>query len=75
MAKLPSTYLLNVDHDSLRDDAFIYEGRLKRVGVLVIHNHYEHIFHGSLVLLDGPFALDIVREMISDIIKYLEENL
>jgi len=75
LAKLPPTYLLSVDHDRLRDEAFIYEGRLKRVGVPVIHNHYEHIFHGSLGLLDGPFALDIAREMIADLVKYIKENL
>jgi acetyl esterase/lipase len=75
LAKLPSTYLLSVDHDRLRDEAFIYEGRLKRVGVPVIHNHYEHTFHGSLGLLDGPVALDISRKMIADIIKYIKENL
>ncbi len=75
LAKLPLTYLLSVDHDRLRDEAFIYEGRLKRVGVPVIHNHYEHIFHGSLGLLDGPFALDIAREMIADLVEYIKENL
>jgi acetyl esterase/lipase len=75
LTTLPPTYILSVDHDRVRDEAFIYEGRLKRVGVPVIHNHYEHIFHGSLGLLHGPFALDIAREMISDIIKYLKENL
>jgi len=75
LAKLPSTYILSVDHDRLRDDAFIYEGRLKRVGVPVTHNHFEHIFHGSLGFLDEPVALDIAREMMADIVKYVKENL
>jgi acetyl esterase/lipase len=72
LAKLPSTYILTVGHDRLRDEAFIYEGRLKRVGVPVVHNHYENTFHGSITFLYG---LDIAREMVNDIIQYIEENL
>jgi acetyl esterase/lipase len=75
LAKLPSTYILSVDHDRLRDDAFIYEGRLKRVGVPVIHNHYEHTFHGSLGFTDGPITLDVSRQMISDLVDYIKKNL
>lgn len=75
LAKLPSTYILSVGHDRLRDDAYIYEGRLKRVGVPVVHNHYEHIFHGSLGFVDGPAPLDIAREMMNDLVKFIKENL
>ncbi|CAF2570311.1 unnamed protein product [Rotaria sp. Silwood2] len=75
LAKLPPTYILSVGHDRLRDESFIYEGRLKRVGVPVVHNHYEHAFHGSVGLLYGPLALDIAHEMIGDIVKYVKENL
>ena len=75
LAKLPSTYLLSVGHDRLRDEAFIYEARLKRNGVPVIHNHYEHIFHGSAGFISGPFALDIAKKMVDDMVKYIGENL
>jgi len=75
LAKLPSTYILSVGHDSLRDEAFIYEARLKRAGVSVVHNHYEHTFHGSLGFLNGPFGLKIAHEMIGDIVKYVKSNL
>ena len=75
LEQLPSTYLLSVDHDRLRDQAFIYEGRLKRVGVSVVHKHYEHIFHGSLGLFHGPMTLDIAHQMITDLIEYIKENL
>jgi acetyl esterase/lipase len=75
LAKLPPTYILSVGHDRLRDEAFIYEGRLRRVGVPVVHNHYENTFHGSLGFLYGPFGLDIAHDMIADIVKYVNENL
>jgi len=75
LAKLPTTYILSVDRDRLRDEAFIYEGRLKRVGVSVTHNHYEHIFHGSLGLLHGSKSLDIARQMMTDIVTYVKKNL
>ena len=75
LAKLPSTYILSVGHDSLRDEAFIYEARLKRTGVSVVHNHYEHTFHGSLNFLHGPFAFDIAHQMINDMVKYIQANL
>lgn len=74
LAKLPSTYMLSVGHDRLRDEAFIYAGRLQRVGVPVIHNHYENAFHGSITLLSGALGLDIAREMVGDIVEYLKET-
>jgi acetyl esterase/lipase len=75
LAKLPTTYILSVGRDRLRDEAFIYGGRLKRAGVSVVHNHYEDTFHGSLNLLYGPLALDIANEMMADMVKYIKENL
>ncbi|CAF0861129.1 unnamed protein product [Adineta ricciae] len=75
LAKLPSTYLLSVGHDRLRDEAFIYEGRLRQNGVPVVHNHYKHIFHGSIGFLHGAFALDIARKMLNDVVNYINENL
>lgn len=75
LAKLPPTYILTVDHDQLRDEDFIYAGRLKASGVKVVHHHFENTFHGSLTFLDGPFQLDIAHEMLADIVKYLNDNL
>ena len=66
---------LTVDHDRLRDEGFIYAGRLKASGVKVVHHHFENTFHGSLTFLEGPFELDIAHEMLKDIAKYLRDNL
>ena len=75
LEKLPSTYILTVGHDRLRDEGFIYEGRLKQVGVPVVHKHYKNTFHGSITLLYGLFGIDIAREMVNDIVQYIIETL
>ena len=75
LAKLPPTYILTVDHDRLRDEAFIYAGRLKASGVPVVHHHFENAFHGSIAFLEGIFELDIAHVMLRDIVKYLKDNL
>ena len=75
LSKLPLTYVLTVDHDRLRDEGFIYAGRLKSSGVKVIHHHFENTFHGSLTFLEGIFELDVAHEMLDDIVEYLKDNL
>ena len=71
LAKLPSTYIITVGHDRLRDEGFIYAGRLKQIGVPTIHKHYEHTFHGSITFLTGRFRLDIAVKMVQDIVDSL----
>ena len=75
LAKLPPTYVLTVEHDTLRDEALIYAARLKENGVPVVQHHFDHAFHGSLAFLSGPFALDIAHEMLNGIVAYLKANL
>ncbi|CAF1121010.1 unnamed protein product [Adineta steineri] len=75
LAKLPTTYILTVDHDRLRDEGFIYAERLKASGVKIVHHHFEHTFHGSLTFLEGIFELDIAHVMLDDIVKYVKDNL
>lgn len=75
LSKLPSTYVLTVDHDRLRDEGFIYAGRLKSNGVKVVHRHFENTFHGSLTFLEGLFELDIAHQMLDDIVQYLKDTL
>ena len=75
LAKLPQTYILSVGHDRLRDESFIYEGRLRKNGVAVVHNHYANAFHAILGFLYGPFGLDIAHVMLNDVAKYIKETL
>lgn len=75
LAKLKPTYVLSVGHDRLRDEAFIYAARLKKNGVRVVHDHYEHTFHAAINFLHGIFALDVANEMIVGIVKFIQETL
>lgn len=75
LAKLPPTYILSVGHDRLRDESFIYEGRLRKNGVAVVHSHYANAFHAILGFQYGPFGLDIAHVMLTDVAKYIREKL
>ena len=75
LSKLPSTYILTVEHDSLRDEAFIYAGRLKAAGVSVVHEHFDRAIHASMAFLYGPLSLDIAHEIVHRVVKYLKDNL
>ncbi|CAF0724413.1 unnamed protein product [Adineta ricciae] len=75
LAKLPSTYIITVGHDRLRDEGFIYARRVKRTGVDVTHKHYENTFHGSITFLYGSLGLNIAREMVDDIVQHMKRIL
>ena len=40
------TVLITTEMDILRDDGFIYAGRLKKLGLSIQHEHYQNLFHG-----------------------------
>ena len=75
LSKLPPTYILSVGHDPLRDESFIYAGRLKKNGVPVVHHHFPNTFHAAVNFLHGPLKLNIAETMINDIVEYLKEKL
>lgn len=75
LAKLFPTYVLTVGHDRLRDESFIYAARLKKNGVRVVHNHYEHTFHAAINFLHGPLALDVANDMVVGIVKFVQDTL
>ncbi|UJR21286.1 hypothetical protein I4U23_024378 [Adineta vaga] len=75
LAKLPTTYIITVGHDRLRDEGFIYAGRVKRVGVDIVHKHYENTFHGSITFLYGSLGLHIARQMVDDMVQYIKKTL
>lgn len=75
LSGLPPTFISTVEHDRLRDQGWIYAGRLQASGVKTSHKHYDATFHGSMTFLDKPFQLDIADQMLDDLVKYLRENL
>ena len=40
------TVLITTEMDILRDDGFIYAGRLRKLGLNIQHEHYHNMFHG-----------------------------
>ena len=40
------TLLITTEMDILRDDGYIYAGRLKKLGLEIQHVHYHNLFHG-----------------------------
>ena len=75
LSEYPSTYLLSVGHDTLRDENFIFAHRLKANGVKLTHEHVDGTFHGSLTFLDGLFRLNIAHQMLRNISNYLLDQL
>jgi len=47
-SNLPSTFMLTVEHDAIRDDGFILAERLKGAGVTVEHYDAKGLVHGCM---------------------------
>lgn len=74
LSKLPMTLIISVGHDRLRDQAFIYAGRLKENNVDIVHRHYERTFHGAVNFLDEPFRLEISHRIIDQIVQFIRDR-
>jgi acetyl esterase/lipase len=68
------TYVVTTGMDILRDDGFIYVERLRHLGLHVVHDHFEHLFHGTLSLLHGPLRFDASHDLLSIISKKIVET-
>ncbi|XP_072033356.1 arylacetamide deacetylase-like 4 family member 1 [Amphiura filiformis] len=67
---LPSTYIVTVEQDPLRDDGIIYRQRLKDAGVSVTWKHYEKGIHGMFQLFIDPFSIEAGKQSVQDLIEY-----
>ncbi|KAK3579604.1 hypothetical protein CHS0354_012021 [Potamilus streckersoni] len=73
LAKLPPTCLVTTNFDVLRDDGFLLEKRLKRMGRDVTHQYYsgyEHGFLMHLAMYDG--SLPAVRRFCKCMLTYIK---
>ena len=68
---LPKTYLLTLEWDALKDEALIFGERLKEAGVNTHVAFYQDAFHSMAASLGYIKS----REMLEDLLKYLEVNL
>ncbi|KAM6063964.1 arylacetamide deacetylase isoform 1-T1 [Theristicus caerulescens] len=72
---LPLTYILTCEHDVLRDDGFMYAGRLQAAGVPVTHDHVKDAFHGAMTFVLSPAELAVGHRLMNRYIEWLNENL
>lgn len=75
LAKLPKTYLLVLEWDSLKDECLLYAERLKRNKVDVEVAFYERAFHGIAGMTDERLGFQVARDMQNDLIEYLRTHL
>lgn len=47
-SSLPSTFMLTVEHDAIRDDGFIFTERLSSAGIAVEHYDAKGLVHGCM---------------------------
>lgn len=68
-----NTILLTVGFDILRDDGFIYAGRLKKLGKKIDHMHFESMFHGIFGLLHGPLEFSRARILVKNMAEHVKK--
>ncbi|XP_048744387.2 arylacetamide deacetylase-like [Ostrea edulis] len=71
LQKMPKTYILSAGLDSIRDDAFFLEDRLRKLNVDVTHRHWVSMDHAFLCLEFYNNSLKALEE----IVDYLDTNL
>ncbi|CAF0757928.1 unnamed protein product, partial [Brachionus calyciflorus] len=72
---LPKSYFLMIEWDSLKDEGMLYAERLRKAGVDVKIQFYEHGFHGMASLVSESTGYDLAKVMLNDLIEYLQFNL
>ena len=58
---LPPVVISTCQYDVLRDEGFFYVERLKKAGVMVIHDHVKACYHGWTFSHEGSFKQDYSR--------------
>ncbi|XP_048744389.2 arylacetamide deacetylase-like [Ostrea edulis] len=71
LQKMPKTYILSAGLDSIRDDAFFLEDRLRKLNVDVTHRHWASMDHPFLCFDFYDNSLKALEE----IVDYLDKSL
>lgn len=72
---LPKTYFIILEWDTLKDEGVLYAQRLKEAGVDVKIAFYHDAFHGIARFIRPFFGFNIAREMQSNLITFIKENI
>lgn len=72
---LPRAYVMTAGYDIIRDDGIMYAGRLKQANVPVHLINHPTAYHISLFFSDGPFSTTVGKQIIQDLVNYLQLHL
>jgi acetyl esterase/lipase len=72
LSSLPSALVVTCQFDILRDEGYWYAERLRNSGVPVEWKHYESGFHA---LMNFHTEIDLGRQLIEDVARFLHENI
>ena len=72
---LPRAYVMTAGYDLIRDDGIMYSERLKQANVPVHLINHQTGFHISLSLSSGPFTLYVGKQIVQDIVDFLQLHL
>ena len=75
LKKLPKTYFLVLEWDTLKDQCLIYAERLKANNVPVKIAFYENVYHGMVPFINNKTGYGLSRKMSDDLIEYIKENI
>lgn len=75
LARLPKTYMIALEWDSLKDDALLFAQRLKEAGVNTHVEFYTDAFHGMAIMTQPGLGYQKARDIQDDLLKYLQKNL
>ena len=68
---MPSTFIMTVEHDVLRDEGTLYAHRLRQADINVVHEHIRSGLHG----LVSFHWFEDARIAFRNVTKYIEYNL
>jgi acetyl esterase len=68
LERLPRTWVLTVEHDSLRDEGVELATRLRQARVPVIHAHYAGLIHGFLTF---PARFAAAGQAVEEMVGFL----
>jgi len=70
----PRTHIITSEYDVFRDDGFLYEARLRKLGVNATITNFEKGYHGALNLYqNNDFKLP--KRVFEELARFLIENL
>jgi acetyl esterase/lipase len=71
LKKLPNTYSIICEWDTLKDDNIMFAERLRKAGVKSEIAYYDTCYHAMVPVLD----YDLSKKILDDLLKYISENI